>query len=254
MSGFFGADVEQLRQLGRDLTAQAEQLDATVARLNSKVLSVPWHGPDAAQFRSDWSQRLSVSVKSAAEVLRVASTKALANAVQQEQASSALGTTQGADNGSSLPLTHGGGGLSGFTPDRMTPGDILEWTRQFPDLRVGQWTVGDYGQLLPGVGEVLDVRDYADKISHGQIPIHEMVSTAAGELRSGAYGPEGYLVGAGAAVWNSAWKAAEHADFSHEQIATNSSYLQSNPGDALAAAGDAVVKFVPELIGDLKWW
>ena len=86
-SGFFGADVEQLRQLSRSLAQHAEELQSIRARLGSRVEAVSWLGPDADRFRGDWNERLAVSLSAAARALNEASNQAETNARQQEQAS-----------------------------------------------------------------------------------------------------------------------------------------------------------------------
>lgn len=91
MAGFFGADVEQLQLLGRELTQQAEELDSITSRLTSRITSVDWRGPDAQRFMSDWHDRLAVSLRSTAGALRDVSSRALESARQQEDASGAGG-------------------------------------------------------------------------------------------------------------------------------------------------------------------
>lgn len=263
MSGFFGADVEQLRQLGRDLTTQAEQLDATVARLNSKVLSVPWQGPDAERFRSDWSQRLSVSVKSVADILRDASSKSLANAVQQEQASGVSGAPSGLANGLSDPgilgprgaavpgLALADPGMSGpRIPGGFDPTEIIQNLHDAPDNKLGPWTAGQFGQFIPGIGEAIELRDYSDKISAGQFPFHELIDSGAGALRDQP-NPVSYLAGAALGVWNTAGKAAEQSDFSSDQFNRNMGYLTHDTGDAIAGASQALVGILPDLVADI---
>lgn len=91
MAGFFGADVEQLNQLGHELNHEAEQLDALTLRLTSRIASVAWHGPDAQKFTSEWHDRLAVSLRATAGALRDASGQAAANARQQVEASGGTG-------------------------------------------------------------------------------------------------------------------------------------------------------------------
>lgn len=263
MPGFFGADVEQLRQLGRDLTTQAEQLDATVARLNAKVSSVPWQGPDAERFRSDWSQRLSVSVKSVADILRDASSKSLANAVQQEQASGVPGAPSGFTNDFSDPgirgprgavvpgIEFGDPGMSGpRIPGGFDPAEAIQYFHDAPEHKLGPWTAGQFGQFIPGIGEAIEIRDYADKISAGQIPFHELIDSGAGVLRD-QKNPVSYLAGAALGVWNTAGKAAEQSDFSSDQFNRNMEYLMHDTGDAIAGASEALVGILPDLVADV---
>jgi uncharacterized protein YukE len=262
MPGFIGADVEALRLLGTQFTSSAEELENLVGRLSGRVDAAQWRGPDSERFRSEWGQRYSGMIRNAAAALRGASESVRANAGQQASASAAdswsgaINVGFGGGHGSGIlpaasPGWTGGGG-STIDPLNITPAQIFELSRNGPDFQIGPWKVGELAKLLPlpSVGDVLDVRDIADKLSHGQVPIHEMIGAAAGDLKSVPGIP--YLVGANLAVWDSVAKAAEQADFSSTQIATNISYLQNHTADAIAGATQAVVGFLPELFNDLK--
>lgn len=87
MSGFFGADVGQLRDLGTQLGHQSDFLRVLSARLTAQVDAVEWHGPDAQRFRAEWSSRLAVDLVRVSAGLANASQGALLNAAQQEQVS-----------------------------------------------------------------------------------------------------------------------------------------------------------------------
>ncbi len=264
MSGFIGADVEALRLLSTQLTSSAEELESLVSRLSGRVDAAQWRGPDSERFRSDWGQRYSTMIRKAVIALRGASESVRTNAGQQESASTAEGWSGitniafgGTSGESALPahiLGWAGGGESIIDPAHITPAQIFELSRTGPNFQIGPWKAGELTQLLPvsGVGDVLDVRDIADKLSHGEVPIHEMIGVASGELRSVPDNPISYLVGANLSVWDSVAKAAEKADFSPAQIATNMSYIQNHTADAIDGAAQAVVGFLPELINDIK--
>lgn len=89
MAGFIGADIEQLRALGNELTRQAEELESVISRLTSRITSVDWRGPDAQRFTSDWHDRLAGMLRSAATLFRDAAAKVMEDARQQESASGA---------------------------------------------------------------------------------------------------------------------------------------------------------------------
>jgi hypothetical protein len=54
MAGFVGADIAQMQELERTLSAQADQLDQIMGTIKSKVHGTDWRGPDADRFRNEW--------------------------------------------------------------------------------------------------------------------------------------------------------------------------------------------------------
>ncbi len=103
MAGFYGADVEQLRSLGGELSRQATALESIVSRLTPKVEQVSWTGPDAQRFLDDWHARLAVLLRKVAEELQGASQRALQNATAQEDASNGSGAASPTFNGAGAP-------------------------------------------------------------------------------------------------------------------------------------------------------
>ncbi|WP_406635197.1 WXG100 family type VII secretion target [Pseudarthrobacter quantipunctorum] len=83
----WGADVQQLRQLGSKLQAGATEIDNQKSNLNSLLNSTDWKGPDADKFRDEWSGTHTTMLTKVADALREAGNKAKRNAEQQEQAS-----------------------------------------------------------------------------------------------------------------------------------------------------------------------
>lgn len=51
----WGADVQQLRQLGSKLQEGASQIETQKSNLTSLLNSTNWKGPDADKFREEWS-------------------------------------------------------------------------------------------------------------------------------------------------------------------------------------------------------
>lgn len=251
MATFYGADVEQLRQLGREFNQQADQLEAVLNRINARIDSSAWRGPDAEGFRSDWNGRLSPSIRSALRVLQDVSGQVLVNAQQQEQASG---------GSASMPTIHGGA-MDLRSPVTVPPqwaiqeitfGDFLDETgrvveQSLPGL---PWSLNDLGGVVPGVSEALNIRDIVDGFSDGQFPIHEIVDGTRGAIQG--LGPVGYWGSAAIGTWDLALQELEKADLSQSQFDRNMEYLRSNTGDALAGAGEAIVKFLPSLIGIFK--
>lgn len=96
---FSGADVAQLRALGRRLAQAADDLDASQRVLTGKVAAASaWRGPDATDFRTAWSSSHAQSLRAAGTRLRDAAEAIERNAAEQERTSAADGGT-----------AHGGG-------------------------------------------------------------------------------------------------------------------------------------------------
>ena len=140
---FYGGDVAQLRQLAKDLGAGANRLNVLGQQLGSSIGSGLWKGRDGDRFRNDWTSSHAKLLKSASAGLEAAARALLANADEQEKASSA---GSGGAGGSSGGGTAGsGGGTSQELTDRltsMTPAERLQylqsdafkqWALQNPD-------------------------------------------------------------------------------------------------------------------------
>lgn len=253
MAGFYGADVEQLQQLARDLDVRAEELNQITSRLTTKVASVAWKGPDAQRFTTDWNERLSVELRKVSTALVEISGHVRVNARDQE--STSRGASGVSDGGGSL------GSIPGEPADPAPPWPSMSWGA--PELFRGMsrlierpvgtlpWNFGDFGQYVPFVGTALDVTAVADKLSHGQVPVHEMVSTAAGALRESPV-PAVYLVGVAMGVWNQVAEKAIATDWSPEQFKITGSFIGDHPAEALDAAAQAVVSYLPDLFSNFK--
>lgn len=83
----WGLDVAQVRQLSSQLNQKAGDIDGILSQLTAALNSTQWEGPDATQFRSDWSGQHTASLRQVAEALRNAAQRAQQNATQQEQTS-----------------------------------------------------------------------------------------------------------------------------------------------------------------------
>jgi uncharacterized protein YukE len=89
---FYGADVVQLRQLAKDLAGGANRLNALGQQLGNSVSSTAWRGHDGERFRSEWTSAHLRFLKSATAGLEAASKALLANADEQEKASTGGGS------------------------------------------------------------------------------------------------------------------------------------------------------------------
>ena len=83
----WGADVDQLRQLGNKLKAGAENIEQQRSQLKGALDGTDWKGPDADKFRSEWDSQHASNLKKVADALREAGDRAQKNAEQQQQAS-----------------------------------------------------------------------------------------------------------------------------------------------------------------------
>jgi uncharacterized protein YukE len=112
---FYGGDVAQLRQLAKELTGSANRLNALGQQLSSSISSGLWKGRDAERFRSEWTSSHAKLLRSATAGLESASKALLANADEQEKASS-----RGSGGGA------GGSGGSGAGPSGGTAQDLTD--------------------------------------------------------------------------------------------------------------------------------
>ena len=130
MAGFFGADVEQLRQLATALTQRADEVLAVRARIDARIAALSWRGPDATRFVSDWNDRLSNDLLRAANGLSAAADAAIANARQQEEISGGAG-----GGGGAVPTPGGSGRGPMPVPDSTLPHPIENPPPGVPGVR-----------------------------------------------------------------------------------------------------------------------
>lgn len=118
----WGADAEQLEQLGTQIDGAVDTLRTTAQTLNQAILSSSWDGGDAETFRSDWTSIHRLQIESAAQHLTEASEVLRRNAGGQRQASDSAGGGAGGPVGS-------GAGTGAEAADGPPPlGDSLRGT------------------------------------------------------------------------------------------------------------------------------
>ncbi|ADX75003.1 hypothetical protein D7Z96_13735 [Pseudarthrobacter phenanthrenivorans] len=83
----WGADVQQLRQLGSKLQSGAAEIENQKSALTNLLNGTDWKGPDAEKFRDEWSGTHTTMLTKVAEALKEAGGKAKRNAEEQDQAS-----------------------------------------------------------------------------------------------------------------------------------------------------------------------
>lgn len=250
-----GMDVEAVESIGRQLKQSASSVDQIVSTLDRTVNGLPslWEGPDAQRFLQSWPAFRKSLVAAQASVAGLGQS-ALNNASEQRQASGSSGSgasaSASAAAGATLPPA-----LAYLASH--SPGQILSDSDELLNTKLGPFEVGSLAKvLIPGAGDVTDTLDIASKISNGQVPWSESIGVAAGAMQDAAWRdpallatPE-YWGPTAAKVWLDAADQASKADFGAQQLQTNGNFILSNPGDAAAAAGEAVVGWVPNLLDD----
>jgi hypothetical protein len=118
MSGFFGADTDQLRDHTQLLRDRARSLTELRDRLQPAILDESiWRGPDAEDFRSTWSSRTSPLFDEIAARIEGRGSDLDAHAEEQDTASGVGGADGGADGGGA-----DGGGADGSWWDGIRQG------------------------------------------------------------------------------------------------------------------------------------
>lgn len=84
---FWGADVEQLRQLSSQLTQEADEIAVVLSNLVNQLGNTDWNGLDSEAFRHDWSSTHASALRQIANDLRDAAALTQRSANQQEVAS-----------------------------------------------------------------------------------------------------------------------------------------------------------------------
>lgn len=87
MTNMWGLDVQQVRQLSSQLNQKAGEIESALSTLTSALGNTQWEGPDATNFRNDWSGQHTSALRQVIQALRDAATKAQQNANAQEQVS-----------------------------------------------------------------------------------------------------------------------------------------------------------------------
>ncbi|MDP5228431.1 MULTISPECIES: WXG100 family type VII secretion target [Arthrobacter] len=85
--GIWGADVQQLRALGKKLDNGGQTIDDQRTQLTSALNGTQWMGPDADKFKNEWQSQHVPALNKVAEALRTAGKSAAKNATEQETAS-----------------------------------------------------------------------------------------------------------------------------------------------------------------------
>ncbi|MDQ1056265.1 hypothetical protein QFZ23_000166 [Arthrobacter globiformis] len=84
---FWGADTQQLKNLGNKLQAGSNEIEKQKSLLTKVLEGTDWKGPDADKFRSEWNGQHAAALAKVAQALDEAGKQASRNASQQEEAS-----------------------------------------------------------------------------------------------------------------------------------------------------------------------
>ncbi len=156
--GFYGADIQQLKDLAGTLNKDADRLDFEIVKaLSWTLFSSPWDGVDAIEFRAQWTRQIVPALAAAAGTLREAATRLSRNSDEQEKASDAA-TGSIVSSSGRVPAPDGGRGKGkktkvnpeGFTEPR---GGKYGLDRDMMDLSFASYdhTVGEgHTGLIPG--------------------------------------------------------------------------------------------------------
>ena len=160
MTGYYGADTEQLRAQATACARGARRITDMTDATTALVDAVTWLGPDAVAFRALWHGTIKPTMLAKAEDIRAQGTELDQHAAQQDQASDV-----------------GGGG--GGPLDRII--DVFEdW------ITSPHGPPGPFGPLTPDV-----VDFWQDSVMHGgQRPGQEMYGTAGYSSRDGTAGQD----------------------------------------------------------------
>lgn len=198
MSGFFGADPEQLREHASTLRAKAQRLVELRDSLEPLVMDESiWHGQDADSFRQSWSGVTAPLFAGSGEDLTRRGRGLEDHAEQQDTAS-------GADGGSGAGEGSGGGSDEGFNPLSFL-GDLAKdaqdifknSTKMLDFLKRIPSAADEYAQLAERGLEGLWKSSYLDELFNGGKGWQAAAESALGKLgipsSLGTFEPGKYL-------------------------------------------------------------
>ena len=124
MTGFLGADTEQVTTFAERAESSAEVLGERAAALAALLAQVDWQGQDAEDFRSHWSGTVQPGIEQCAEELRQRGGELRQHAEEQESTSDPA--TESGGGGSTGGGSTTGGGTGSEPPLRMVPTPVRE--------------------------------------------------------------------------------------------------------------------------------
>lgn len=249
----YGADVAQLRALASHFEHAAEQLETQRTRLGAAVQASPWTGPSAKRFRGEWHSEHGVRLASAAGILREGGATLRRNAEQQEQASAAVGGSLSAPSAvvgaGASPMSiaelgnrafDGAEGLLHAVRDEKLFGVASAWDAVMA-LKKGVKLIGVDLPFAEKADHAMELFSLADRVRHGNMNVFDTADTVSNVLNM----VPGKVAALGSLAIDSTSYAAQQAmkaDFSGAEVSLTGSYIVDHPLDALAGAGDGIVK------------
>ena len=153
MAGKYGADVEQLRNLARQMSSASGQLESSRLTVGNQIKISAWIGPFATSFKFQWESEHSMRIAAVVRVLEDNAAQLRKNADEQESASAADG---GGGSGGHGPVAAPPGPGLVFP---ALPGDLDDASRQAIDSLIEMLRLGTSGtssiQDLSDIFEVL---------------------------------------------------------------------------------------------------
>jgi hypothetical protein len=210
-----GADVDELEELSRAFTREAQRLETSVINIDSALRQVWWKGDDGTGFRSTWQATHAPNLRSAATTLAEQATIVARNRTEQVTASNGGGTGTGAPTTDPAPggvdgSAAGGGGGGGSwgdddgdvpADDANAPGTIGQ-EGVYKDEHDGtkydtKYAAGDPMEETPDGLQEPDVRvNLAETSGETRVGLYRGVNGSATNEYAVASGSADYLAGA----------------------------------------------------------
>ncbi|MFJ6155223.1 WXG100 family type VII secretion target [Pseudarthrobacter sp. NPDC092184] len=278
MSGnVWGADVAQLRTLAQQFSKTADLLQQQSTQLSGQINNSPaWKGRDAEHFRSDWNGNHRTLLQQTATRLKQESKLLLANADEQDRASSTGGAGGSAGPGRGGPGTGVPGSLGGqgtgrppfnnpwgldWLADPDSPfrdgWDIYNLTKALPNLRAGLFDLPHFIKRADSFAEFFskDFRDVAKAFQDTNM-LSQYFNTSS-ELFDGRWDTALNLVDGGKAAtfFEFGGKALGVVGVGLDTLDAFNNFTNGNPDDnggawySAVKAGLGVAGFVPPPVG-----
>jgi uncharacterized protein YukE len=194
----FGADPDQLDQLGKQMSDAAERLDTISRDVGARLFCSTWEGLDATRFSDEWQQCLYGILSTAANGVRECSVSLHNNAEQQRTTSGDFGTPGlagafgvGQDGRGLLPTI-----FRDFEPQAMVLGalsavgavaeavksgsGLAEMATDLDPVLVGTETAYDAGSLIAQIADHGTGTDKAKSIGNLVFDTGEIICVAIG--------------------------------------------------------------------------
>lgn len=278
MSGnVWGADVAQLRTLAQQFSKTADLLQQQSTQLSGQINNSPaWKGRDAEHFRSDWNGNHRTLLQQTATRLKQESKLLLANADEQDRASSTGGAGGSAGPGRGGPGTGVPGSVGGqgtgrppfnnpwgldWLADPDSPfrdgWDIYNLTKALPNLRAGLFDLPHFIKRADSFAEFFskDFRDVAKAFQDTNM-LSQYFNTSS-ELFDGRWDTALNLVDGGKAAtfFEFGGKALGVVGVGLDTLDAFNNFTNGNPDDnggawySAVKAGLGVAGFVPPPVG-----